>query len=48
MLVSPIYGEVHYVSFQGMPFYLGESQTSYVPHPMSLHYLVKPNLLLFP
>jgi hypothetical protein len=29
-----------------MQFYLGESVTQTAPHPMSLHYLVEPNLLL--
>lgn len=29
-----------------MQFYLGESLTQTAPHPMSLHYLVPPNLLV--
>lgn len=47
--VCETYGPVHYVSFQNMEFFLGESQPDApLPHQMSLHYLVKPNLILFP
>lgn len=44
--MCPVYGEVHYVQYEDMQFYLGESVTKEVPHPMSLHYLVPPNLLV--
>ena len=42
----PVYGPVHYVHYNGMQFYLGQSLTEAAPHPMSIHYLIPPNLLL--
>jgi hypothetical protein len=47
-LDCPIYGDIHLVKFQGMEFNIGESEIEGLPHPMSLHYLVRPKLLLFP
>lgn len=47
--VCPVYGPVEYVSFQNMEFFLGKSQDATVPpHRSSLHYLIRPDYLLFP
>lgn len=41
-----VYGTVNYVQYGDKLFYLGESLSDQPPHPMSLHYLIPPNLLL--
>ena len=48
MLGCPIYGQLPCVRYKGMDFNIAESQTCETPHPMSIHYLVLPNYLLFP
>lgn len=45
-LACPVYGTVHHVQYGDKQFYLGESLSDQPPHPMSLHYLIPPNLLL--
>jgi hypothetical protein len=44
----PIYGEINQVRYKEMDFNIAESQAGETPHPMSIHYLVLPNYLLFP
>ncbi len=46
ILDCSVYGTVHYVQYGDKQFYLGESLSDQPPHPMSLHYLIPPNLLL--
>ena len=42
----PIYGNVHYVRYNDMQFFLGQSQSKSNPHPKALHYLIPPGLLV--
>lgn len=36
------------VRYKGMEFNIGNSSNQETPHPMSIHYLVLPDLLLVP
>ncbi len=36
------------VLYKGMEFCIGQSQEASVPHPMSIHYLIQPDLILYP
>jgi hypothetical protein len=47
-LECPIYGQLECVKYKGMEFNIAQSINEDTPHPMSLHYLVMPNRLLFP
>ena len=41
-----VYGKVHYVRYNDMQFFLGQSQSKSNPHPKALHYLIPPGLLV--
>ena len=44
----PIYGQTQFIRFNDMNFNIAYSNTQEQPHPMSLHYLIQPDMLIFP
>jgi hypothetical protein len=44
----PVYGPLHFVTYNGMEFYVGEAQSTSPPSQQALHLIVPPNLLVVP